>query len=86
MSVTASCSQSVEQIIVLLLQTAGLKSRREINRSSHNTQEKHLQKQWQRERNPALETGLSQGIYTSAVGVGGQWCDLVGSSPRAYLS
>lgn len=50
MSVTASCSQLVEQIIHLLLQTAGLKSQREINRSSY-TKVKCLQKKCQREGN-----------------------------------
>lgn len=48
--------------------------------------EKHLQKKWQREGNPALRSRLNQVIYTSAVvGECHQW-GLVGSSPRESLS
>lgn len=82
MSVTASCSQSVEQIIRLLLQTAGLKSKREINRSSYNTREKHLQKKWQREGNAALKSRLNQWIYTSAV-AGGSAVGSGGQQPQS---
>lgn len=84
--VTASCSQSVEQIIRLQLQTAALKSKREINRSSYNTRGRHLQKKWQREGNSALKSRLNKQIYTPAVGGVGQHWGLLGSSPRVSQS
>lgn len=73
-----------------LLQSAGLKSKREINGSSHNPREKHLQEKWQREGNPAGKSRLSQWIYasalegqvrgTAAVGPGGKQCQNVKNS------
>lgn len=84
--VTASRSQSVEQIIRLQLQTVALKSKREINRSSYNTRGRHLQKKWQREGNSALKSRLNKQIFTPAVGGVGQHWGLLGSSPRVSQS
>lgn len=68
MSLTASRSQSVEWMTWFTAPNYCLKSKREINRSSYDIREKHLQKKWQRKKNLALKTWLNWWIFTSAAG------------------